>query len=122
MNFIKNNRAALVLIVVLLATSIYFGYQYYLLSQDPEQAAQAEVKRLVSEVSRLVILPEGENPTIATVSDPEALQAQPFFSGSLKDDKVLIYTKAQKAILYRPSIGKIIQIAPINIGNTASSQ
>lgn len=116
MNFLKNNRAALVLIVVLLATSIYFGYQYYLLSQDPQQAAQAEVKRLVTEVSRLVVLPEGETPTIATVSDPEALKAQAFFSGALKDDKVLIYTKAQKAILYRPSINKIIQIAPINIG------
>ncbi len=116
MNFIKNNRASLVLVIVLLATSIYFGYQYYILSQDPQAAAQSEVKRLVSEVSRLVVLPEGETPTVATVSDPEALKAQPFFSGSLKDDKVLIYTKAQKAILYRPSINKIIQIAPINIG------
>ena len=122
MNFIKNNRAAMVLIVVLLATSIYFGYQYYLLSQDPEQAAQSEVRRLVSEVSRLVILPEEETPTIATVSDPEALKAQPFFSGSLKDDKVLIYTKAQKAILYRPSIGKIIQIAPINSDKSGTTQ
>lgn len=119
MNFLKNNRAALVLIIVLLATSIYFGYQYYLLSQDPQQAAQTEVKRLVMEVSRLVVLPEGETPTVATVSDPEALKAQAFFAGALKDDKVLIYTKAQKAILYRPSIGKIIQIAPINIGGAA---
>ena len=80
-----------------------------------------EVKKLVAEVGNLVLLPEGETPTIATVSDPEALKAQPFFAGALKDDKVLIYTTAQKAILYRPSVGKIVQIAPINIGAANTS-
>jgi hypothetical protein len=118
----KNNRAALVLIIILLGTSIYFGYQYYLTTKNPQQVAQAEVARLVTEVGRIVVLPEEETPTIATVSDPEALKSQPFFAGSLKDDKVLIYTKAQKAILYRPSIHKIIQIAPINIGSGTQTQ
>lgn len=118
----KNNRPVLALIVILLATTVYFGYKYYQLTQSPQDVAQAEVKKLVAEVGNLVLLPEGETPTVATVSDPEALKAQPFFSGALKDDKVLIYTTAQKAILYRPSVGKIVQIAPINIGaaNTAT--
>lgn len=112
----KNNRPVIALIVILLATTVYFGYKYYQLTQSPQDVAQAEVRKLVAEVGQLVLLPEGETPTIATVSDPEALKAQPFFAGSLKDDKVLIYTTAQKAILYRPSVGKIVQIAPINIG------
>ncbi|MBP9714931.1 MAG: hypothetical protein KBD52_00345 [Candidatus Pacebacteria bacterium] len=112
----KNNRPVIALIVILLATTVYFGYKYYQLTQSPQDVAQAEVKKLVAEVGNLVLLPEGETPTIATVSDPEALKAQPFFAGALKDDKVLIYTTAQKAILYRPSVGKIVQIAPINIG------
>ncbi len=116
MNFMKNNRPVIALIVILLATTVYFGYKYYQLTQSPQDVAQAEVKKLVAEVGNLVLLPEGETPTIATVSDPEALKAQPFFAGALKDDKVLIYTTAQKAILYRPSVGKIVQIAPINIG------
>jgi hypothetical protein len=119
----KNNRPVIALIVILLATTVYFGYKYYQLTQSPQDVAQAEVKKLVAEVGNLVLLPEGETPTIATVSDPEALKAQPFFVNSLKDDKVLIYTTAQKAILYRPSVGKIVQIAPINIGtaNTNST-
>ncbi len=121
MSFLKNNRAALVVIIILLATSLYFGYQYYLLSKDPQQAAQSEVMRLVSEVSRLVVLPAEETPTIATVSDPEALKNQPFFANSQKGDKVLIYTNAQKAILYRPLLRKIIEIAPINIGAAANT-
>ncbi len=121
MSFLRNNRAALILIIILLGTSLYFGYQYYLLTQDPQQADRSEVKKLVFEVSKLVVLPEGETPTVATVSDPEALKNQPFFMGALKDDKVLIYTKSQKAILYRPSIRKIIQIAPINIGAAAGA-
>jgi len=28
-----------------------------------------------------------------------------------------MYSKAKKAILYRPSSNKIIEVAPINIGN-----
>jgi len=117
----KNNRPVIALIVILVATTAFFGYKYYQLTQSPQDVAQAEVKKLVMEVGNLVLLPEGETPTIATVSDPEALKAQPFFAGALKDDKVLIYTTAQKAILYRPSVRKIVQIAPINIGaaNTA---
>jgi hypothetical protein len=30
-------------------------------------------------------------------------------------DKVLIYSRAQKAILYSPSKNKIIEVAPINL-------
>lgn len=64
----KNNRPVIALIVILLATTVYFGYKYYQLTQSPQDVAQAEVKKLVAEVGKcLVLLPEGETPTIATV-------------------------------------------------------
>ena len=64
-----------------------------------------------------MVLPEDEEPSVATVADPEQLAGQPFFSKAKKGDKVLIYTNAQKAILYDPVAKKIIDIAPLNIGN-----
>ncbi len=83
----------------------------------PEETLKDEIAELVSEVGKLIVLPEGEMPTIATVTDPERLKDQAFFSKAKAGDKVLIYTNAKKAILYDPVQHKIIEVAPLNIGN-----
>lgn len=49
--------------------------------------------------------------------DPEKLRDQPFFANAQRGDKVLIYANAKKAILYNPPSNKIIEVAPVNIGN-----
>lgn len=100
-----------VLVVLLALTSIYF---YRKATNDPDAASQAEVKSLVAKVGKVMVLPEGETPTIATVSDPEALRDQAFFVDAKKGDKVLIYSNAKKAILFDPSANKIVNIAPLN--------
>lgn len=99
-----------------LGTSFYFYRQYTALYRTLPQAAQEEAKKLVVEVGRLIILPTNEQPTIATVTDPVGLRDQPFFANAKKGDKVLIYTNAKKAILYNPTEGKIVEVAPISIG------
>ncbi len=99
-----------------IGTAGYFYNQVRLLKQDPQIVAQREVDDLVARVGRLVVLPEGETPTIATVSDPEALKDQAFFAKAQKGDKVLIYAQAKKAILYSVTMNKIIDVAPLNIG------
>ena len=89
---------------------------------NPQAAAKAETKQLTEQVGRLIELPANETPTVATVVDVTKLQSQAFFANAKNGDRVLIFTQAKKAILYRPSTGKIIQVAPINIGNNQSSQ
>jgi hypothetical protein len=100
----------------------YFYYELRKARQNPQIQSQKEVKNLVSRVGRIVVLPEGETPTVATVSDPEVLKKQSFFSMAEKDDKVLIYSESKKAILYRPSINKIIEMAPLSIGSNINGQ
>jgi hypothetical protein len=82
------------------------------------QVSQPDTEALIAKVGQLILLPTNENPTIATVADLSKLQGQPFFAQAQVGDKVLIYTNAKKAILYRPSTNKIIEIAPINLGAT----
>lgn len=101
----------ILLVIVLAITSAYFYKKSTSLSN---QASQAEVRSLIEKVGRLVVLPNDETPTIATVSDPDALKNQAFFANAKKGDKVLIYSNAKKAILYDPTIDKIITIAPLN--------
>src|SRR5258708_6866133 len=66
----------------------------------PSQAQQEANAQLLADVGKLMVLPEGEAPTIATVVDPAKLKSQPFFADAKVGDKVLIYTFARKAILY----------------------
>lgn len=116
----------IVIILLLLVAAIAFYYmhryndsqkQVRKLSSNPAITAQQEQQNLISKVGALTVLPTGETPTIATVTDITKLTDQPFFANAKDGDKVLIYTQAKKAYLYRPSTDKLINIAPVNIGN-----
>lgn len=119
----------IILLILLLATAIGIGYyshsQYQKTKaeldkyrEDPRKLTAEESKRIVGDVGKLITLPTGEEPTIATVTDKEKLKDQAFFAKAENGDRVLIYTQARRAILYRPSINKVIDVAPINIGPT----
>jgi hypothetical protein len=88
------------------------------LKDNPQAQAQEEVKKLVEQVGKLIDLPKGEDPTVATITDASKLKDQAFFKNAQNGDRVLIYSKAKKAILYRPSTNKVIEIAPVNLGQT----
>jgi hypothetical protein len=88
---------------------------------NPQAVAKAEQTELVANVAKITVLPASETPTVATVSDISKLKDQAFFVNAQNGDKVLIYTKAKKAYLYRPSTNKIINIAPVNLGDQSSS-
>lgn len=111
--------------VVLAAVPSYYFYAKYkdaqFRLQNPTAATKEEAKLLVQKVAVLMELPVGEEPTIATITDTEKLKNQSFFARSANGDKVLIYTQAKKAILYRPSLNKIIDVAPVNIGSQSAT-
>lgn len=109
------------LIVVPAGASVYFYKQMMELKNNPQSAGQFETNELVKKVGALIDVPAGETPTIATVNDPEKLKTQQFFSKAKQGDKVLIYTNAKKAILYSVTENKILEVAPLNIGNTATT-
>ncbi len=102
--------------VISVVAAVYLYKQNVELRRNSQAVTESEIKDLIAKVGKLIILPSGEQPTIATVADPDKLKNQSFFANASKDDKVLIYTNARKAILYSPSQNKIIEVAPINIG------
>jgi hypothetical protein len=115
----------IILFVLLVFMTGVAGYEWYSLNKVKKElgvTAQEDVQALVKEVGKLVVLPQGEIPTVATVADPAALKDQQFFAHASKGDKVLIFTQAQKAILYSPSSHKIVEIAPINLNANGSSR
>lgn len=109
----------LIALVLVLAGSTYYFHSKYSALTGGGKLSDKDVKGLVATVGRLIVLPDNETPTVATVSDPDKLRSQPFFTNSKKGDKVLIYSGARKAILYRPEERKIIEVAPLNLTTPA---
>ncbi len=115
-----NVKRLLVAVVCLIAIagaggSVYFYKKYARIRANPNLEAQKEASTLISAVGKLIELPKDETPTIATISAKEKLAGQAFFSSAENGDVLFAYAAAMKAILYRPSTNKIINVAPITL-------
>jgi hypothetical protein len=105
---------------------IWLAHGYITTRNQLEQAKNSpgsggsQTDQLVGKVGRLVDLPPGETPTIATVNDSAKLKTQAFFADAKDGDKVLIYSKAGKAVLYRPSTNRIIEYSTVNLSGTGA--
>lgn len=112
--------AAFSILFVLFAGAVGAAIYFYLQTkQAPAVGAVAEVKeaeQIREEIGRLMELP-AEVPTLATVTDKSKLASQPFFQKAENGDKILFFTGEKKAILYRPSTKKIVDVTTINISD-----
>lgn len=113
----KNIAIAGLIVFATLSTAgnAYLGYRLISVPKIIQPVDQAAVT--IAAVSKLVELPEGQVPTVATVEDPEVLKKQGLFPTAQKGDIVLVYPEEKKAILYRPSTNKVIEISVVNITN-----
>ncbi|GMU74440.1 MAG: hypothetical protein AMXMBFR44_6370 [Candidatus Campbellbacteria bacterium] len=108
------------IILVLLGAGVW-----YWLSRPEEGSPEAvarEVEKTVAMVSKVMVLPEGETPTVGTVTDPSAFAGQAFFEKAQEGDKVLIYSGASIIVLYSVSEGKILGIAPVALDSAVAGE
>lgn len=104
------------IVALLLVAVVYLFMEYQTLTSDPTVVNQQKIEAVVAKVEKLIDLPQGELPTLATVTDTAQLAEQPFFANAEVGDQVLLYTTAQKAYLYSPSKNVIVEVASLNIG------
>lgn len=72
-------------------------------------------EEIIEMVNKLIILPKDEKPTVATVTSENLIKEGGFFEGGKIGDKVLIYAKSKKAVLFDSVLKKVINIAPLNL-------
>lgn len=78
--------------------------------------AKKEIEKIIQQVGKLILLPVEQEPVIATIQNAEALVNQQAFYHDTKDgDKLLVYS--QKAIIYRESENKLINVGPVYFDN-----
>lgn len=124
----SKNLLILAIAGIIALVSLVAAFYFYTQNQktlatmgNPTEFARLETEKLITAVGRLMELPIGEEPTVATITDHEKLKSQQFFANSQNGDKVIIYTEAKRAILYRPGTNKIIDVAPINLGTESAT-
>jgi hypothetical protein len=111
----------ILVILLILLVGLTVGFYVYAKkgASAPDAQKAQEVTDIIAAVGGLMVLPEGEEPTVATVSSLEQLKGQPFFANAKIGYKVLIYTQARKAILYDPVAHKIVEVTQLSIDGAA---
>lgn len=104
------------------ALALGFGIFFFVKYQNEANRAQELVavhsnqvngtEELINTISKLVLLPN-EKPTVATVSDSKKLVKKGILADAQNGDKLLVYQDAQKAVLFRPGVNKIIAVEDI---------
>ncbi|MBX4198814.1 hypothetical protein KW800_00870 [Candidatus Parcubacteria bacterium] len=118
---VRRVTLALTLLVVLLLVSMFFMLKQLEIYRAPALSAEDKVRQIVEKVSYAAVLPSSEVPTVATVSDPSKLVNQPFFINSKAGDQVLIYPIAKRAVLWRPSENKVVEISALTMNGTLAT-
>ena len=83
--------------------------------QNQNQPDNAELaKQIVAEVRELIDIPADIEPTVATIIDVELLRTKnPFYDKAQNGDHLIV--TPNRAILYRASENKIIDVAPVQL-------
>ncbi len=110
------SRFIALFVIALVLVGLGFVSGYYLDLSKPQVSLLNEQDSntpLLEKLAKLVVLPEGESPSVATVSDVSKLQDQIFFKNAQNGDSIVAFPNAQIAILYRQSANKVVWMGPI---------
>ena len=122
----KKKKILLKLLIPWLLFFAAVGVIIFLIYRNPSTSQKVpgdNVAQVIEAVSKLVILPQGETPIFARVTNLDQIKHLPFFANAKIGDEVLIYAQSKKAVLYDPIANKIVEIADsfINSGDLNST-
>ncbi len=107
-----------IMALIFLTTTIVLTKQNNDLKNDPDYVNLKKYKKtdtLRKKVAKLINIPANEKAFIGTYESNSSLKNNPFFKGAKDGDKYLIFSESGKAIIYRESENKLINVGPIAI-------
>ena len=111
-------KVVLIGISILVIISVGYAVRPKLNTHKDNLNSVTTIQRLVG---RHFVLPNDETPALATVTDKAKLTTK-FLQKAENGDKILIYQKASRVIIYRPSIDRIIDVGPVQIAPLSPSE
>lgn len=103
------------ILLSIVAASAFIGFILGHTNKQPSQATSiVRSSDLLTEIDKTYKLPLDEQPTIVTIKDHDKLKDQIFFKDARNGDKLVVYSNAKLAIIYRATEHKLINVGPIN--------
>lgn len=110
-----------IIVTVLIAGGIgFYSFRQNQMLSGSGKNNTTELETMIKKIGQFMLLPTDERPTLATVTDKNKLIGQVFFKKAENGDKVLIYAKNKKAILFRPSTNKVIEVGALDFAESNS--
>lgn len=106
----KKRLQSLVLLILIVGLTVVITL--WVTNNKPDEKSVQSVK---ASISKLMILPEDEEPTLAIVEDKHALKDKFLKDNAEKGDEILIYANRGQAIIYRPGINKIVAVSQVTV-------
>lgn len=113
-----------VLLVIVAGGGFYFYTKYDQTKQEVEklstvqgqqELSKTQTQQLLEEMRSRIVLPDGEDPVIATITDINQLKNNEFYKDAKNDDRVIVYANAKKAYIYRPSTKTIVNVGAFQL-------
>jgi hypothetical protein len=116
-------------VVFVVFVSLLLALHYFRVASELKQVVieppkKVEVNDPITEVilavEKHLLLPQGEQPQIAKVTDLSKLSNIPFFGNALVGDEVLVYCKSSLSVLYSPLRDKVIEVSRQPVAGSCS--
>lgn len=105
--------------LLLLVVAAFFWHDIYAFVRYRDDS-QREAVNLTYRIGKTVLLPSDEIPGLATVTDSTKLNRGGVLTGAQNGDKVLLFYKGGRVVLYRPSVGKVVAVGPMVLDASAA--
>ncbi|PID33173.1 hypothetical protein CR969_02215 [Candidatus Saccharibacteria bacterium] len=123
----KSKRSNIILTAIilgLLSSTAFFAWQANYLKDQANNSQSEKVKQvneLRAKIEKLIIIPKEERVLVGTYKADTDLAKDPFFKDAKDGDKYLIFSESGKAIIYRESDNKLVNVGPIAVKNDSKT-
>ncbi len=121
-------KLLLVLIVLVLVAGLGFLYKKYRDTQaevqklstvqGQQELSKTQTQQLLGEMKKIILLPQGEDPVVATITDINQLKDKEFYKDAQNGDRVVVFASSKKAYIYRPSSKIVVNVGAFQIEPT----
>ncbi|MDP3880703.1 MAG: hypothetical protein Q8Q32_00785 [bacterium] len=127
----KGASNAIVVTIIVLVIVVLLGFWFFNQQQTPvvevgsgedAQLTEEQIANVIAAVRRHIVLPEDEEPLVATIINVDELIAeQPFYQGASNGDILIIYGSVAKALIYDPRADRLVNVGPVEVQQDASA-
>jgi len=116
-------KSLIVLVIILLASIAGNMYLYGRYKKAENANPDIQTQKIVNELKSITALPD-ETPSVLTVVDKSKLTDSAIAKNAENGDKILLFQKAGKVYIYRPSSHKLVNILNLSgkAGNPSQTQ